>query len=306
MTTARRRDTVGRELGALHDGVVRFCELYELGLTYDQILAEVDAGRWHRVGRRAVSIVGPRLSTEASWWVAVWECGSGAVLDGVSSLLAAGLRSWEERVVHVSVARGTRTRPRPGVRIHHQRRLGRTVDAGIPRTAPEVAVLRAAQWAVSDRQALTVLAMTVQQRLVPPGRLLAAWEATERHRRRRLLARAVPLVCDGAHALGELDFARACRRRGLPEPSRQELRTTPHGVVYLDVRFDGYGVHVEINGAQHYSRLAPVADALRRNDRTLEGDLSLEIPVLGLLLDEDGFLDQVEDALRRRGWRCAA
>lgn len=306
MAPAQRREMVARELGDRHDGVVHRAELYELGLTYDQVRAETDAGRWHRVGRRTVSLVGPQLSTRASWWVAVQECGSGAVLDGVTSLLAAGLTSWEEALVHVSVPRGTRTRPRAGVRIHHQRRMGRTTGAGTPRTVPELAVLRAAQWAVSDRQALTLLAMTVQQRLVPPARLLEAWEATERHRRRALLDRAVPLVCDGAHALGELDFARACRRRGLPEPSRQELRTTSHGVVYLDVRFDAYGVHVEINGAQHYTRLAPVADALRRNDRTLEGDLSIEIPVLGLLLDERGFLDQVEAALRRHGWRGAA
>lgn len=299
---AERREMVARELGAQHDGVARLDELYELGLTYDQVLAETTAGRWHRLGRRSISISGPVPSREASWSVAVWEAGSGAVLDGPSALLAAGLRSWKERVVHVSVPRGARTYPRDGVRIHQQRRMGRTLAADPPRTAPEVAALRAAAWAVSDRQALTVLAMSVQQRIVLPRRLLREWESTQRHRRGALLSEAIPLVCDGAHALGELDFARACRRHGLPEPSRQTPRHTDQGLVYLDVWFDDYGVHAEINGAQHYTGLGPVADARRRNDRTLACDLTIEIPVLGLLVDEAAFLAQVAEALRQRGW----
>lgn len=293
---------VAQELGAKHDGVARLDELYALGLTYDQVMAEISAGRWHRLGRRTIGLLGAELSREASWSVAVWESGSGAVLDGPSSLLAAGLRSWQEQIVHVSLHRGTRTSPRDGVRIHEHRRIGRTLTTDPPRTAPEVATLRAAGWAASDRQALTLLAMAVQQRLVPADRLLLEWEATRRHRRGSLLSEAVPLVCDGAHALGELDFARSCRRHGLPEPSRQEVRHTSQGLVYLDVWFDRYGVHVEINGAQHYVGLGPVADARRRNDRTLNSDLTLEIPVLGLLVDEAGFLAQVMEALRQRGW----
>lgn len=302
LTPTERRAMVARELGALHHGVVRRDELYELGLTYDQVRAELTAGRWHDLGRRSISISGPEPTTKASWCVAVWEAGSGAALDGASSLLAAGLQSWQERIVHVSVPRGSRSRSWEGVRIHEQRQMGRVLSTDPPRTAPECAVLRAAAWASSDRQALTVLAMAVQQRLVPPDRLLRQWEDTRRHRRRGLLAQAVPLVCDGAHALGELDFARACHRHGLPEPSRQAVRHTSQGLIYLDVWFDDYGVHVEINGAQHYAGLGPVADARRRNDRTLANDLTIEIPVLGLLVDEESFLVQVAEGLRLRGW----
>lgn len=303
MRPAERRAMVARELGGRHDGVVRRQDLYDLGLTYDQVQAEIDAGRWHLVGRRSVSLVGPVLDAKAQRRVATWEVGAGAVLDGVTSLVEAGLTSWQENVIHVSVAKGTRVRPRPGVRIHHQRRMGRTLGTEPPRTAPEVATLRAAAWAVSDRQALTVLAMPVQQGLVSPQRLLEEWETTQRHRRRALLQEAVPLVCDGAQALSELDFARACRRHGLPAPSRQEVRHTAQGRIYLDVYFEDYGVHAELNGAHHYLKLAPVADARRRNDRALEGDISLEIPALGLLLDEAAFMEQVKRALWQRGWR---
>lgn len=298
----QRRAVVAHALGDRHGGVVRLDELYALGLTYDQVRAETVAGRWHRLGRRTVSLVGPEPAGRAAWCAAVWESGARAVLDGPSSLIAAGLRSWDESIVHVSVPRGSRTRRRHRVRVHEQRRMGRVLDTDPPRTAPEVAVLRATGWATSDRQALTLLAMSVQQRIVPVDRLRSQWQRTQRHRRGVLLAEAVPLVCDGAHALGELDFARVCRRYRLPEPSRQVVRRTSQGLVYLDVWFEDYRVHIEINGAQHYRGLSPVADARRRNDRALAHDLTLEIPVLGLLVDEAGFLAQVVQALRLRGW----
>ncbi|HLS44251.1 MAG TPA: hypothetical protein VK045_02340, partial [Ornithinicoccus sp.] len=111
LTPAARRALVSRELGERHDGVVHRDDLYALGLTYDQVLAELRAGRWQQLGRKSIGLVGPHPTREALWRVAVWESGAGAVLDGVTSLLAAGLRSWEERVVHVSVSQGARTRP---------------------------------------------------------------------------------------------------------------------------------------------------------------------------------------------------
>src|SRR5699024_3024319 len=114
LSPAQRRAMVVQELGKHHGGVARLDELYALGLTYDQVMAEISAGRWHRLGRRSIGLLGAEPDREASWSVAVWESGSGAILDGPSSLLAAGLRSWEEQIVHVSVHRGTRTFPRDG------------------------------------------------------------------------------------------------------------------------------------------------------------------------------------------------
>ena len=42
-------------------------------------------------------------------------------------------------------------------------------------------------------------------------------------------------MADGAHALVELDFARLCRARGIPAPTRQAVRHGPRGRIYLDV-----------------------------------------------------------------------
>jgi hypothetical protein len=57
-----------------------------------------------------------------------------------------------------------------------------------------------------------------------------------------------------------------------------------------------------VDGAQHGLGLAPVADALRQNDVALEGAVTLRVPVLGLRVSPERFLDQVEAALRGRGW----
>ena len=97
-----------------------------------------------------------------------------------------------------------------------------------------------------------------------------------------------------------------CRRRGLPEPDRQVLRTGPRGRVYLDVRWSGLGLIVEIDGAQHRMGLALMEDNLRQNDVTLSGDVVLRIDLLGLRVAEDQFLDQVERAMAQLARRKIA
>ncbi len=106
-----------------------------------------------------------------------------------------------------------------------------------------------------------LLAMTVQQRLVTTEQLLDSWDAVLASPRREVIGQVIRDVCDGAQALAELDFAALCRAGGLPEPTRQAVRVGPRGVVYLDVWFEEYGVHVEIHGAQHGWGLAVVKDS---------------------------------------------
>ena len=300
----RRRHEVARALAQQHDGVVTRRMLADAGLTPGQVRREIEAGAWHVVGLHTLAVSGVAPQGAGVWWRALWESGQHAVLDGPTALLAGGLRGWTEELVHVTVPNRARVRAIAGVRHHRVRDRGPIIDAGLRRTRPEVAALRAAMWAASDRQAATVLAMSIQQRLVPPDRVLQRWADVAHSPRRRLLDAVIRDLCDGAHSLGELDFARLCRERGIEEPTRQAVRTGARGRVYLDAWWDECGVHAEINGAQHEQGLAPVDDALRANDLALNGvKTSLEIPVLGLRLHPDRFLDQVARALefgRRR------
>ncbi len=121
-------------------------------------------------------------------------------------------------------------------------------QAGVPRTHPDVAALRAAAWARTDRQAALILCLVVQQRLTTGARLSAALR-TVRNRGRRPFVRSVLRdITDGAQSLGELDVAAMCRRHGVPPPERQSVRRGPRGRVYLDARWS-CGLVVEIDGA---------------------------------------------------------
>lgn len=158
------------------------------------------------------------------------------------------------------------------------------VGIGLPRVAPDWAVIHAAQLAVSDRQAALLICLAVQQRLVAPARLLAAWQTVRRSPRRALIDAVIRDVCDGVHSLGELDFARMCRRHGLPRPSHQVVRSLPGGRIYLDVEWEDIGLVVEIDGGQHALALNPVDDALRQNEVPLTRRAVLRIPVVGCAL----------------------
>jgi very-short-patch-repair endonuclease len=291
--TRPERARIGAQMAARHGGVAHRRHLRAAGVTRADVRTEVDAGRWVTAGVHTVAVTAGELTDEAQRWRAVWESGAGAVLDGVSALHAAGLTGFTADVIDVSVPRANRRHLRPGVRSRRRAAIGPVVGAGIPRTTVEYAAIRAAGWAHTDRTAVLILCLVVQQRLTHPARLRAAWSATRRSPRRALLEAVIRDICDGAHSLGELDFARWCRACHLPEPSRQVVRHGPKGRVYLDVEWADVGLVVEIDGGHHQSALGPVDDALRQNDVAIAGRMVLRIPVLGLRLDHAAFMGQV-------------
>lgn len=219
-----------------------------------------------------------------------------AVLDGPSALLAVGLTGYVPRSIHVSLPRSSRRYPVEGVRSRRRERLGPVIRTGFPRARPEVATIRAAQWARSEREAALLVCLAVQQRLVHPGRLLASWGTICGGRRHRFLGQVLRDVCAGAQSLGELDVSSLCRRAGLPEPTRQAVRRTASGRIYLDLAWEDVGLVVEVDGGHHALALHPVDDALRQNEVSLNGEVVLRIPVLGLRLRPEAFEAQLAQA----------
>lgn len=299
--TARRHrlTAAAGDLAADQGGVVSRAQLRVLGLGKDRVRTETRAGRWKTHGRQTVAVHTGELADEARRWSALWEVGGDAALDGVTALQVAGLTGHDEERIHVSVSPAFGRRRPGGVRVHRSRlrRPADLVGAGIPRTRPPVATVRAALWAVSDRQAALLLVLPVQQRLVRPAALRPVIAGVRRHPRRALVVDIIEDLVGGVQALGELDFAALCRARGIPEPSRQVVRRGPHGRVYLDVCWEDLGLVVEIDGIQHTRGLAPVDDALRQNAVTLDREMVLRVPLLGLRLQPGAFLDQVERAV---------
>ena len=208
-----------------------------------------------------------------------------------------GHTGYVDDVVHVSAVHNHTPSDCPASEPLVVRRVsGELAGAGLPRTVSEVAAVRAAHWAVSNRQAALILLMTIQQRLTTPMRRAAAQRLVRGRTRRAFIRAVVRDIAFGVQSLGELDFARLCRARGLPEPTRQEVRTGPRGRIYLDVRWDHTSLVVEIDGAQHRWGLAVTEDNLRQNAVTLDGDRALRIDVIGLRLETDLFMDQVSRA----------
>jgi very-short-patch-repair endonuclease len=238
----------------------------------------------------------------------VFQGGPRAHLDGASALIAAGLQRFDVPRIRVSVPRGARTRRTPDFDIRQTRRWSADVleTGGTPRTTPPVAAIRAALWARSAKQAALVLTMTVQQGLATAEQLSEAALAIRRDRRRALLHSVILELLGGAQSLGEIDLARECRRRGLPEPSRQLLRRDGPKRYFLDVVWEEWGVVVEIDGIQHAWAENIVGDALRQNSVSLDGATVLRVPLLGLRVAPDDFFAQIERALREAGCPIAA
>lgn len=283
-------------------------QLYALGYTRWEVKAQVKAQRWQRISDQVLAVHTGGLTQEGLHWAAVFQGGPRAHLDGASALLASGLTRFTVERVRVSVPRGARVRRTRDFDIRQTRRWSSddVLATGVPRTRTEVAAVRAALWARSDRQATLILTMVVQQGLCTAELLAQAAVRIKRDRRRRLLQVVVLDLLGGARSLGEIDVARACRRRGLPEPSRQVLRRDGAHRYYLDVYWDEWGVVLEIDGIHHTWAENVVGDALRQNAVVIGGSTVLRLPLLGLRTQPDSFFDQVRDALQAAGWRRAA
>lgn len=292
-----------RRIAEPQDGVVSRDQLRAAGISDHEVLAHVRAGRWQSVHTQSIAVHTGPLPVLGLHWAAVFEAGPRACLDGTSSLVAGGLEHFAEDVVRVSVPRGVLVRRAPGIDVRQTRRL-RIVDvepAGIPRTRPHVAGVRGALWARSDKQAALVLTMVVQQRMTTPERLGAELLLVRRDRRRELVTAVVTDLLGGVRSLGEHEFARMCRERGIPEPSRQVVRQGRDGRWYLDVCWEQWGVVVEIDGIQHSWATNAVAEALRHNALAIDRDIVLRLPLLGLRVAADDFFDQIIEALVLRG-----
>ncbi|NNM47881.1 hypothetical protein [Knoellia koreensis] len=279
-----------------HDGVLSRAELRSHGWDRDAVARQVAGNQWAVHGAQTVALHTWHLGVEAARWRALWEVGTKvAALDGVTALQAAGMSGFVDDQVHLSVPHTAKVIAPSGVVIHKviRRIEGEVLAAGLRRTRPAVAAVRAAHWAVSERQAALLMVMPVQQRLTTGAELVRTVRAIRGRNRRAFLRLIARDIHDGAQSLGELDFAALCRARSLPEPSRQHVRRLPGGKVYLDVYWDEIGLVIEIDGSQHQWGMAATDDQFRQNDLVISGDRVLRMTLMGLRLHPLRFMDQV-------------
>jgi hypothetical protein len=100
---------------------------------------------------------------------------------------------------------------------------------------------------------------------------------------------------------GEIDFARLCRRAGLPEPRRQSVRLEPSGRRrYLDAewrRADGRTVVAEVDGALHLVASTWWAEQLRQNEIVLSDTIVLRFSCIVVRTEPGVVIGQLRRAL---------
>lgn len=294
-----RVERFAREQG----GVLSRQQIYAAGVSRAEVRANIRADRWARVGRQSVCVHRGPLTQHARHWLAVIEAGPRAYLDGGSAVIAAGLKNFTMTKVRVSVPRGARMMRISGVDIRQTRRWcpDDLAPGPLRRSRVEVAAIRHALWARSDREAALVLTMSVQQEITTAEKLGVEMLRVRRDKRRGFIHAVLLDLLGGVRSLGELDVARECRRRGLPDPSRQVVRRGRNGRYYLDIYWDRWKLVVEVDGIQHAMAQQIVGDAIRQNDLVLQGNTVLRLPLLGLRISPDDFFAQIEDALAAAG-----
>ncbi len=260
-----------RALGARQHGVCSQRQLAALGVTARQVDYHVAARRWREIAHDVVVLHRGPLVREARRWVATLGAGDVPVaLACWTALELHGLRGWHREPIHVVVPRGDKPARFEWLVVHESRRHDAEDVArrgGLPVHGIERAAIDAAAWQPSWRTASGLMAAVVQQRLTTPDAVLGELERAGQIRHRRTMQVALLDVVGGAQSLEEIDFARLCRRAGLPEPTRQERRRDARGKVrFLDVewRLRGGGrLVVEVDGVGHMEREQWYDDLLR-------------------------------------------
>jgi hypothetical protein len=232
-----------------------------------------------RIEKKTLQVVLPGVVVAHSGAVTFEERAQAAVLYGGDGAALAGevlmhletperRRRVEPAVIDVAVGASCQVAPRDFFRPHRVSALEElTHPVRSPRqlrVAP--AVLYAAAWAKSDRDAEWRVAAAVQQRLVNVAQLRAALREMPRLHRRGLLRLVLDDVELGAHARTELDFLAFLRRHGLPLPDQLQFKVRADGVRYLDAWWERQRVGAELDGTHHVEVGTWDDDTLRANE----------------------------------------
>lgn len=285
------------------NAVVSVRELIEQGWTADRIRNQIRARRWQRIGRAVIRHNAEPTGADLRR-AAVIVLGPRAVRTAFTALDEWGLTGWPRPDIHVLVPRGARVTRPPQLRrrVHYTDAWSPVAIApGRALHLPVHAGVLAASTLRNPRSACAILAATVQQRLVRPDELIETVTAATRIRHRAVLLAAARDIAQGAEALSEIDFARLCRRHGLPEPLRQAVRRDPFGRRrYLDAewkRRDGRRVVAEVDGALHLIASRSWDDQVRQNELVIADDLVLRFPSVVLYSEEPVVVGQLRRAL---------
>lgn len=301
----RERDQRLRAVIRTQDGALSVQQAKEAGLSRAAIAARIRSGEWtrgpHGVLQASDHPVTPRSRIRA----AMLSLGDTATLVGGSAAFWWHLTDTAPAEIEIAMPHGSRSRPRPGVRLRHRGvpAEDRVVVDGIAVTKKPATVLAAA----------AVLGLLPGARLVDQalqaGVSLAALHAVHRRGAGRhgaaLASRLLILAGGGARSEAERKAHGQLRDAGIVGwHANHEVRLRGYGQAFLDLAFVAERVLVEIDGwAYHRGLRAFLRDARRQNALVLDGWIVIRTNWFELEQQPDEFVRNVRAALATRARR---
>jgi hypothetical protein len=287
------------------EGVLTREQAIAAGLTRHAIAARLAAGRWQRLHQGVyVTFSGP-VPRGAALWGAVLRAGDHAVLSHHTAAETWKLSDRTTALIHVSVPRQAGPLAFAGVTVHYSSRLpeARHPTRLPPQTTLEETVLDLADVAATAEDAVAWAIKACQRRLTTPERIGTAMTARTRVRRRRDIGDALTEVGEGVHSPLELRYKRDVEgRHALPRGRRQVVTTRDSRRNYQDVRYEDYGVCVELDGVAAHPEESRRRDARRDNANTLDGMATLRYDWIPVAYHPCSVALDVGQLLAKRGW----
>jgi hypothetical protein len=238
-------------------GMVTRRQLRRLGLTYNYVDTQLDAGRWQEISSTVLATTTGTLTREQLMWAGVLHAGPMSALGGLTALERHGLERWHRDEIVVLVAKSHNLEKIEGIRFVETRRPIPLMTSAKPLSTwrIEPAALHWAAYTPVTRSAYGLLAACVQQRLTTPYRL-DGWITRMRPlRRAKPFRRLLGEIAAGAQSQAEHDVITLCDTFGVPRPYRQTQRTDSAGRIrFTDAEWrlaDSRVIVLEVDGGFH-------------------------------------------------------
>lgn len=259
----------------------------------------IRSGQWNRLARGLISLV-----PEPSWlgwaWGGVLLGGDHARLGGSAAAFLHGLESQEPGLITVKVPLGRQV----GARFRwtferEQEGVRRSGPGEPPRLSVEDTVLDRCS-GVSEGDVIGLVTHAVQTRRTTPERLRRRLAERPRVSHRKIIEQLIEDVAAGAESPLERGYLTGVERpHRLPTGRRQARSRDGH---VRDVRYDEYGVLVELDGRVGHEGMGRFRDMNRDNLAAVSGEVTLRYGHRDVFGRPCEVTRQVAAVLIRRGW----
>jgi hypothetical protein len=299
------RMAVGRQ-----GGIVARKQAIRAGMSSRAIEWKLQARQWQPVYWGIYATFTGPVPRRARLWAAVLYAGHGAVLSHESAGELQGLLDKPADAIHVTVPRGRRVAPAPGLVIHRSdapERVHEYPPGEIPvtRVADTLIDLAEACASVDDVYGWVTRAFGRKEVAVSAVDLLVALRLRKKLRWRAEITEAIVAADGGAHSALELLWEKNVEDpHGLPVPVKQVPFRKDNGKVgYRDREYVPWGVIIELDGKKSHPAEQRGQDNARDRQASVKRKETMHYGWREAKYDACKSATEVIWVLWRRGWR---